>query len=38
MTAPRDLAKEWAEYNAYIENKYGKIPTITEYFAQGVEA
>jgi hypothetical protein len=24
--------KDWAEYNAYIEAKYGKIPTITEYF------
>jgi hypothetical protein len=26
--------KALAEYNAYIEAKYGKIPTITEYFAQ----
>ena len=27
------VAKAWAEYNAYIEEKYGKIPTISEYFA-----
>lgn len=26
------VAKAWAEYNAYIEEKYGKIPTISEYF------
>jgi hypothetical protein len=26
--------KAMTEYKAYIETKYGKIPTITEYFAQ----
>jgi hypothetical protein len=26
------IAKAWAEYNAYIEKTYGKIPTISEYF------
>ena len=25
-------SKDWQEYLAYIEKKYGKIPTITEYF------
>jgi hypothetical protein len=26
-------ANKLTEYNSYIENKYGKIPTIEEYFA-----
>lgn len=28
----------WIEYNSYIEKKYGKIPTITEYFKMAEEA
>lgn len=27
----------WIEYNSYIEKKYGKIPTITEYFQMAKE-
>lgn len=27
-------SKDWEEYLSYIEAKYGKIPTIKEYFNQ----